>query len=74
MDSLPSDDASYALPIRQASALLSASFRCHLAMMILAVQLVFPLTGHTEVFHLLVLRPAGRTIKKPLPVGEVLIV
>ena len=42
----------YPLPVRQASVLLSASFRSHLAMDTLAVQLTLPLAGCVEDFHL----------------------
>jgi hypothetical protein len=42
----------------------AASFRFHLAMDTLAVRLAVPLIGPAEVFHLLGLRPAGRTKKK----------
>jgi hypothetical protein len=45
----------YPLPVRRASALPTASFRFHLAMDTLAVQLTLP--------------PAGRTNKKPRQVG-----
>jgi len=50
--------ASYAVSVRQASVLLTASFRFHLAVNTLAVQLVIPLTGLTEDFHLQVILPA----------------
>ena len=50
--------ASYAISVRQASGLLSASFRFHLAVNTLAVQLVIPLTGLTEDSHLQVILPA----------------
>ena len=56
-------DASYAISVRQASALPAASFRFHLAMDTLAVRLAVPLIGPAKVFHLLGLRPAGRTKK-----------
>jgi hypothetical protein len=42
----------------------AASFRFHLAMDTLAVRLAVPLIGPAKVFHLLGLRPAGRTNKK----------
>ena len=42
----------------------AASFRFHLAMDTLAVRLAVPLIGPAKVFHLLGLRPAGRTTKK----------
>jgi hypothetical protein len=41
----------YPLPVRQASVLLSASFRFHLTMDTLAVQLTLPLAGCVEDFH-----------------------
>lgn len=47
--------ASYAISVRQASVLLSASFRFHLTVNTLAVQLVIPLTGLTEDSHLQVI-------------------
>src|SRR6185437_6390464 len=47
----------YPLPVRQASVLLSASFRSHLAMDTLAVQLTLPLAGCVEDFHLQVNAP-----------------
>jgi hypothetical protein len=43
--SSPDDNAYYALPVRQASALPAASFRCNLAVVIFAVRLMVPLTG-----------------------------
>ena len=51
-------NASYAISVRQASDLLSASFRFHLAVNTLAVQLVIPLTGLTEDSHLPVILSA----------------
>ena len=42
----------YPLPVRRASALPTASFRFHLAMDTLAVQLTLPLAGRVEDFHL----------------------
>ena len=42
----------YPLPVRQASILPAASFRFHLAMDTLAVQLTFPLAGYVKDFHL----------------------
>ncbi|QLA17541.1 hypothetical protein GD605_16360 [Desulfolutivibrio sulfoxidireducens] len=44
--------ASYALPVRRASALPAASFRFHLAMDTLAVRLPVPPAGSGEDFHL----------------------
>lgn len=63
---LPSHPACppHALPVRRSSALPAASFRFHLAMDTLAVRLAVPLIGPAKVFHLLGLRPAGRTKKK----------
>src|SRR5690625_1804531 len=49
--------ASNAIPVRQASALPSASFRFHLTMNTLAVQLALPLAGPAEDFHLQVSAP-----------------
>jgi len=43
--SLPSVAASYAIPVRQASAFLTASFRFYLTVDTLAVQLPVPLVG-----------------------------
>ena len=55
---LPGVTASYAIPVRQASALPAASFGFHLAMDTLAVRLVVPLTGPTGDLHPQVIRPA----------------
>jgi hypothetical protein len=44
---------------------LATSFRFRLAADTFAVRLAVPLIGPAEVFHLLGLRPAGRTKKKP---------
>ncbi len=41
----------YAIPVRQTSALPAASFRFHLAMDTLAVQLTIPLAGFVRNFH-----------------------
>jgi len=49
--------ASYAIPVRQASVLPSASFRFHLAMDTLAVRLTVPLAGPVEDLHLQVGAP-----------------
>lgn len=49
--------AFYAIPVRQASALLSASFRSHLTMDTLAVRLTVPPVGPVEDFHLQVGAP-----------------
>ena len=70
--------ASYAISVRQASALPAASFRFHLAVDTLAVRLTVPPVGPVEDLHLQVIgytpyatkwrfrttRPAGRTNKK----------
>jgi hypothetical protein len=70
--------ASYAIPVRRASALPAASFRFHLAMDTLAIRLTVPPVGPAEDLHLQVIdytphvtdwrlhttRPAGRTKKK----------
>jgi len=47
--------ASYAISVRQASALPAASFRFHLAMDTLAVRLTVPPVGPVEDFHLQVI-------------------
>jgi hypothetical protein len=47
-----STSASYAIPVRRASALPAASFRFHLAMDTLAVRLTIPPVGFVENFHL----------------------
>ena len=54
---LPHRDASYPLPVRQASALLSASSRFAVTHDTLAVQLTLPLAGRVEGFHLQVSAP-----------------
>ena len=77
MASLPDVAALYAIPVRQASALLTASLRSCLATGTLAVQLTVPLAGPVEGFHLQVIRSselrqsgaarhAWHTIKKGL--------
>ena len=56
----------YPLPVRRASALPTASFRFHLAMDTLAVQLTLPLAGRVEDFHLPVTAPCrAHQIKRP---------
>jgi hypothetical protein len=60
----PHQAASYAVSVRQASALLSASFRFHLAMDTLAVQLTLLLTECVEDFHLRVGAPCRAHIEK----------
>ena len=52
-----STSASYAIPVRQASALPAASFRFHLAVDTLAVRLTIPPVGFVEDFHLQVGAP-----------------
>ena len=54
---LPRRDASYPLPVRQASALPSASSRFAVTHDTLAVQLTLPLAGRVEDFHLQVSAP-----------------
>ena len=54
---LPRCDASYPLPVRQASALPSASSRSAVTRDTLAVQLTLPLAGRVEDFHLRVGAP-----------------
>jgi hypothetical protein len=51
-DTSPRYAASYPLPVRQASALPSASFRFAVARDTLAVRLTLPLAGRVEDFHL----------------------
>ena len=53
--------ASYLVRIPQTGILLTASFRFHLTMDTLAVQLVVPTTKPTADFHHLVIAHAGRT-------------
>jgi hypothetical protein len=79
----PGAAASYAISVRQASALPAASFRFHLAVDTFAVRLIVPLAGPIEDFHLQVTiqspqlnrwrlratRPAGRTMKKTAELG-----
>src|ERR1017187_1717683 len=54
---LPHRDASYPLPVRQASALPSASSRFAVTHDTLAVRLTLPLVGRVEDFHLQVSAP-----------------
>ena len=56
--------ASYAIPVRQASALPAASFRSHLTVGTLAVRLTLPLVGRVEDFHLQVGAPCQAHNKK----------
>jgi len=53
--------AFYALPVRQTEGLLSASFRFHLAMDTLAVQLTVPTAKSVAVSHRLVIFHVGHT-------------
>ena len=70
MDISPRYAASYPLPVRQASALPSASSRFAVAHDTLAVQLTLPLVGRVEDFHLQVSAPCrAHHQKKPLPSG-----
>ena len=64
----------YPLPVRQASALLTASFRSHLAMSTVAAQLTLPLAGWVEDFHLRVGAPCRAHKKKPRPYGRGLLI
>src|SRR6266851_3581305 len=56
--------ASYAISVRRASALPAASFRFHLAMDTLAVQLTIPPVGFVGDFHSLVRAPCRAQQKK----------
>jgi hypothetical protein len=58
----------YPLAVRQTSALPTASFRFHLTMDTLAVQLTLPLAGCVEDFHLQVSAPCRAHHKKPLTI------
>src|SRR5215469_15451534 len=74
-DTSPRYAASYPLPVRQASALPSASSRFAVAHDTLAVQLTLPLAGWVEDFHLQVsapcrAHPKKRTSKEILVEGE----
>jgi len=64
LDISPGCVASYPLPVRQASALPSASFRFAVARDTLAVQLTLPLVGRAEDFHLQVSAPCRAHQKK----------
>ncbi len=57
--------ASYAISVRRASALPAASFRFHLAMDTLAVQLTIPPVGFVGDFHSLVRAPCRAHKEKP---------
>ena len=61
---LPRRAASYPLPVRQASALPSASSRFAVTRDTLAVQLTLPLVGRVEDFHLQVSAPCRAHHKK----------
>jgi hypothetical protein len=72
MATSPRYAASHPLPVRQASALPSASFRFAVARDTLAVRLTLPLAGRVEDFHLRVSAPCRAHHKKrasdgPLP-------
>jgi len=56
----------YVISVRQTSALPPASFRFHLAMDTLAVQLTIPLAGFVKDFHLQVSAPCRAHHKKTL--------
>ena len=62
----PHNVASYPLPVRQASALPSASSRFAVTRDTLAVQLTLPLVGRVEDFHLQVSAPCRAHNKKGL--------
>ena len=64
MAALPHCDASYPLPVRQGSALPSASSRFAVARSTLAVRLTLPLAGRVEDFHLQVSAPCRAHHKK----------
>ena len=64
---LPDCAASYPLPVRQASALPSASSRFAVARDTLAVQLTLPLVGRVEDFHLQVSAPCRAHQKESGP-------
>jgi hypothetical protein len=69
--SSPDDNAYYALPVRQASALPAASFRCNLAVVIFAVRLMVPLTGPIGRLALLsICAMPGAPNKKPAFTGS----
>lgn len=69
MDTSPQRHASYAVPVRQASVLPSASFSLHLTVYTLPLGYVLPLNGRTRDLHPIDVRHAWRTIKKRL-VGD----
>src|SRR6185295_4553351 len=61
---LPRLHTSYAIPVRQASVLLTASFRSHLAVSTLAVRLTIPPVGLVRDFHPLVSAPCRANTTK----------
>jgi len=61
---VPDVSASYALRVPRTGALLTASFRPHLAMMPLLFGYGFPSTGPQEDFHLQVIAPCPAHQKK----------
>ena len=68
----PDADASYALPVRQAGTLLTASFRSQVAPGTFAVRLAVPITRSAEDFHLQVIgrlppRPNGARAPRAMP-------
>jgi hypothetical protein len=65
----PRRAASYPLPVRQASALPSASSRFPVAQNTLAVRLTLPLVGQVEDFHLQVSAPCRAHQRKGAPGG-----
>jgi hypothetical protein len=67
MASLPGMQAYYAVPVRQASDLLSASFRFHLAIDTLAAPLMIPLNGLIVNFHHQVKAPCRAHHSKSIP-------
>ena len=68
MAALPSRAASYPLPVRQASALPSASSRFAVTRDTLAVRLTLPLAGRVEDFHLQVSAPCRAHHQKAPPI------
>ncbi len=73
-DISPRYTASYPLPVRQASALPSASSRFAVTRDTLAVQLTLPLVGRVEDFHLQVSAPCRAHRKKTAKRGGFLII
>ena len=69
MAASPHNVASYPLPVRQASALPSASFRFAVTHDTLAVQLTLPLVGRVEDLHLQVSAPC-RAHHEKAPAAE----